>query len=158
MRSDSDLYTFGYRFKPWVGTPIASAEAILEYMGEVIAENNIGPQIRYGHRIDRCSWSSEHNLWTAEATRLADGAAVTFTCKFLWACQGYYDHERPYLPDWKGMDQYQGQLIHAQLWDPATDYAGKRVLVIGSGATAATVIPALAEKAAHMTMLQRSPT
>jgi monooxygenase len=158
VRSDSDLYTFGYRFKPWVGTPIASAEAILEYMGEVIEENGIGPHIRYGHRITGCSWSSEDNLWTVEATRLADGASVTFTCNFLWMCQGYYDHERPYLPDWAGMDKYKGQFIHAQLWDPGIDYTGKRVLVIGSGATAATVIPAFAEKAAHVTMLQRSPT
>jgi len=158
VRSDSDLYTFGYRFKPWVGTPVASADAILDYMGEVIEENGIGPNIRYGHRIDRCSWSSKENLWTVESTRLADGAAVTFTCNFLWMCQGYYDHEKPYIPDWPGMDKYKGQFVHAQLWDPKTDYTGKRVLVIGSGATAATVIPAFAEKAAHVTMLQRSPT
>ena len=158
VRSDSDLYTFGYRFKPWVGTPIASAEEILKYMGEVIEENGIGPHIRYGHRITGCSWSSKDNLWTVQTTRLADKSTVTFTCNFLWMCQGYYDHERPYLPDWPGMDRYKGRLIHAQLWDPKLDYTGKRVLVIGSGATAATVIPAFAEKAAHVTMLQRSPT
>jgi len=158
VRSDSDLYTFGYRFKPWVGTPIASAGAILEYMGEVIEENNIGPHIHYGHRIDRCSWSSKDNLWTVAATRLADGAALTFTCNFLWMCQGYYDHERPYVPEWAGMDQYKGQFVHAQLWDPSLDCTGKRVLVIGSGATAATVVPAIADQAAHVTMLQRSPT
>ena len=108
VRSDSDLYTFGYRFKPWVGTPIASAEEILKYMGEVIEENGIGPHIRYGHRITRCSWSSKDNLWTVEATRLADKATVTFTCNFLWMCQGYYDHEKPYIPDWPGMDKYKG--------------------------------------------------
>jgi monooxygenase len=158
VRSDSDLYTFGYRFKPWVGAPIASAEAILKYMGEVIEENGIGPQIRYGHRIDRCSWSSPDNLWTVAATRLADGERLTFTCNFLWMCQGYYDHDRPYLPDWAGMDRYKGRFVHAQRWDPAIDYTGKRVLVIGSGATAATLVPAVAEKAAHVTMLQRSPT
>ncbi|MGE0621984.1 MAG: flavin-containing monooxygenase [Pseudomonadales bacterium] len=158
VRSDSDLYTFGYRFKPWVGAPIASAEEILKYMGEVIEENGIDEHIRYGHRINRCSWSSDDNLWTVEATRNSDGATVLFTCNFLWMCQGYYDHEHPYLPDWPGMDRYKGQLIHAQLWDPKIDYTGKKVLVIGSGATAATVIPAFAEKAGHVTMLQRSPT
>jgi monooxygenase len=158
VRSDSDLYTFGYRFKAWVGAPIASAEEILKYMGEVIDENGIAPHIRYGHRIDRCAWSSDDNLWTVQATRLADDAKLTFTCNFLWMCQGYYDHEKPYLPDWPGMDQYRGLLVHAQRWDTNIDYTGKRVLVIGSGATAATVIPAMAQKAAHVTMLQRSPT
>ncbi len=158
IRSDSDLYTFGYRFKPWIGAPIASAAEILKYMGEVIEEHGIEQHIRYGHRINRCSWSSADNLWTVEATRLSDGAVFTFTCNFLWMCQGYYDHENPYTPDWPGMDRYQGQFIHAQLWDPEIDYTGKRILVIGSGATAATVVPAFAEKAEHVTMLQRSPT
>ena len=158
VRSDSDLYTFGYRFKPWVGAPIASAEEILKYMGEVIDENGIGEHIRYGHRITSCAWSSTDNLWTVEATRLSDGSTRRFTANFLWMCQGYYDHEKPYTPDWKGVSDYKGLFVHAQLWDPATDYTGKRVLVIGSGATAATVIPAFAEKAAHVTMLQRSPT
>ncbi|WP_374524748.1 flavin-containing monooxygenase [Sphingopyxis sp.] len=158
VRSDSDLYTFGYRFKPWVGAPIASGAEILKYMGEVIDENGIGAHIRYGHRITACRWSSADNRWTVEAVRKADGAAVTFTANFLWMCQGYYDHEKPYIPDWPGLSDYKGQFVHAQLWDPATDYAGKRVLVIGSGATAATVVPAFAEKAAHVTMLQRSPT
>jgi monooxygenase len=158
VRSDSDLYTFGYRFKPWIGPPIATADEILKYMGEVIAENGIGQHIRYGHRITRCAWDSKTNLWTVEAVRKSDGAQATFTCNFLWMCQGYYDHEHPYTPDWPGMDRYQGQLVHAQLWDPKIDYKGKRILVIGSGATAATVIPAFAEEAAHVTMLQRSPT
>ena len=161
VRSDSDLYTFGYRFKPWVGAPIASAEEILKYMGEVIEEGGIGEHIRYGHRIVRCSFSRDTNLWTVEAERLADRAARTFTCRFLWMCQGYYDHQTPYIPpDWaeRGLNEYKGDFVHAQLWDPDYDYTGKRVLVIGSGATAATVVPAFAEKAAHVTMLQRSPT
>jgi cation diffusion facilitator CzcD-associated flavoprotein CzcO len=158
VRSDSDLYTFGYRFKPWVGAPIASADEILKYMGEVIEENGIARHIRYGHRITRCTWSSSDNRWTVEAKRLSNSAAVTFTCNFLWMCQGYYDHEKPYIPPWPGMKKYKGLLVHAQLWDPKTDYTKKRLLVIGSGATAATVIPAFAEKAAHVTMLQRSPT
>ena len=158
VRSDSDLYTFGYRFKPWVGAPIASGAEILKYMGEVIEENEIGVHIHYGHRITACHWSSTTNRWTIEAVRASDGAAVTFTAGFLWMCQGYYDHEEPYIPDWPGLSNYEGQFIHAQLWDPAIDYAGKRILVIGSGATAATIVPAFAEKAAHVTMLQRSPT
>ena len=158
VRSDSDLYTFGYRFKPWVGAPIASADEILKYMNEVIEENDIGQHILYGHRITGCHWSSDENLWTIEVNRQADGAVLCFTCNFLWMCQGYYDHEKPFIPEWPRTDAYEGLFIHAQLWDPAIDYAGKRVLVIGSGATAATGIPALAEKAAHVTMLQRSPT
>lgn len=158
VRSDSDLYTFGYRFKPWIGPPIAAASEILKYMGEVIEENNIGPHIRYGHTITHCSWSSSDNLWTVEAISKADGKTHHFTCTFLWMCQGYYDHNRPYLPDWKGTANFKGQFVHAMQWDPATDVTGKRVIVIGSGATAATVIPAMADDAAHVTMLQRSPT
>lgn len=158
VRSDSDLYTFGYEFKPWVGHPIAAGEEILKYMGEVIEENDLARHIRYGHRITACRWSSAENLWHLDVTRLTDGEQLQFTCGFLWMCQGYYDHENPYIPDWPGMDQYQGQLVHAQQWDPETDYAGKRVLVIGSGATAATVIPEFAKTAKHVTMLQRSPT
>jgi cation diffusion facilitator CzcD-associated flavoprotein CzcO len=158
VRSDSDLYTFGYRFKPWVGTPIASARAILDYMNEVIEENGIAPHIHYGHRIIKCAWDSKTNLWTVEAKRKSDGATVAFTANFLWMCQGYYDHEKPFIPEWPNMDKYKGLFVHAQLWDPKTDYKGKRVLVIGSGATAATVIPEFAKDAAHVTMLQRSPT
>jgi cation diffusion facilitator CzcD-associated flavoprotein CzcO len=158
VRSDSDLYTFGYRFKPWVGTPIASAQAILDYMKEVIEENGIDQHIRYGHRITSCSWDSALNLWTVKAKRSADGAIVTYTANFLWMCQGYYDHETPYIPDWPGRENYKGLFIHAQKWDPKIDYTGKRILVIGSGATAATIIPAFCEKAAHVSMLQRSPT
>jgi cation diffusion facilitator CzcD-associated flavoprotein CzcO len=157
IRSDSDLYTFGYRFKPWVDAPIATSDKILRYMGEVIEENGIAPHIRYGHRITRCSWDSTTGRWTVEANT-KDGAAHTFTCNFLWMCQGYYDHEHPYMPEWPGMERYKGKLIHAQQWDPAIDYADKKVLVIGSGATAATVVPAMAGKAEHVTMLQRSPT
>ncbi|WP_370032571.1 flavin-containing monooxygenase [Qipengyuania mesophila] len=161
VRSDSDLYTFGYRFKPWVGAPIASAEEILKYMGEVIDENGIGEHIRYGHRITSCAYSRDTGLWTVAATRLDDRAELTFTCNFLWMCQGYYDHENPYVPpEWeaKGLGEFKGDFVHAQNWVPDYDFSGKRVLVIGSGATAATVVPAFAEKAAHVTMLQRSPT
>ena len=158
VRSDSDLYTFGYRFKPWVGAPIASGAEILKYMGEVIEENGIAPHIRYGHRITACDWSSAYNRWTVTATRASDGATATFTANFLWMCQGYYDHDTPYVPDWAGMGEYKGRFIHAQLWDPSIDVSGKRVLVIGSGATAATVVPAFCDAGAQVTMLQRSPT
>ena len=127
-------------------------------MGEVIEENDLEKDIRYGHRITKCSWSSADALWTVEAIDKASGEARHFTANFLWMCQGYFDHEKPYWPDWPGTETFKGQLVHAQLWDLATDYAGKRIVVIGSGATAATIVPAVAEGAAHVTMLQRSPT
>ena len=158
IRSDSDLHTFGYRFKPWVGKPIATAEEILKYMGEVIEENQIAPHIRYRHKIHDASWSSADNLWTVHAENLATGEQLTFTCNFLWMCQGYYRHSEGYTPEWKDMDKYEGVLVHPQTWPEGLDYKGKQVLVIGSGATAATVIPAMAPDAAHVTMLQRSPT
>lgn len=158
VRSDSDLYTFGYRFKPWVGAPIASGEEILKYLGEVIDENGLDDHIRYGHRITACEWSTAENLWTVTAVRKSDGAERRFTCNFLWMCQGYYDHEKPYIPDWQGVADYRGLFVHAQLWDPEIDVKGKRVLVIGSGATAATVVPAFCDQGAKVTMLQRSPT
>jgi monooxygenase len=158
IRSDSDLYTFGYRFKPWVDDPIAKADKILRYLDEVIIENGLDAHIRYGHRITRCSWSSADNLWTVEATDKASGDVRTFTCGFLWMCQGYYNHETPYFPKWPGMENYKGLLVHAQKWDPATNTRDKRVIVIGSGASAATIVPALAGDAAHVTMLQRTPT
>ena len=157
-RSDSDLYTFGYRFKPWVGPPIATADEIRKYLRDVVAENDLGTAMHFGRIITRCSWSSTDQRWTVE-TRTRDGSAgPTYRANFLWMCQGYYDHENPYLPAWPGMEDYKGQLVHAQTWDEDIDYSGKRVVVIGSGATAATVIPAMAAKAAHVTMLQRSPT
>lgn len=157
-RSDSDLYTFGYRFKPWVGPPIATADEIRKYLRSVVAENGLDRAIRFGTRIVRCSWSTAEQRWTV-FTQNTDGTpGTTYRTQFLWMCQGYYDHENPYLPAWPGMEQFQGKLIHAQTWDEGLDYAGKQVVVIGSGATAATVIPAMADKAGHVTMLQRSPT
>ncbi|MCO6414984.1 NAD(P)/FAD-dependent oxidoreductase [Siccirubricoccus sp. KC 17139] len=158
IRSDSDLHTFGYRFKPWVGPPIATAEEIRSYMGEVIEENGLTPHIRYQHRIDHASWSSETNLWTIDATRTDTGEAVCFTANFLYMCQGYYRHNRGYMPQWPGMDAFKGQIVHSEEWPEGLDYAGKRVVVIGSGASAATMVPAMAGRAAHVTMLQRTPT
>ena len=158
IRSDSDLHTFGYRFKPWTSAPIATAAEILAYMGEVIEENDLARHIRYRHQIGTASWSSADNLWTIEATRADTGEAVRFTANFLWMCQGYYRHSVGYTPEWDGMASFKGRIVHPQTWPDDLDYAGKRVVVIGSGATAATLIPAIANDCAHVTMLQRSPT
>jgi len=158
IRSDSDLYTFGYRFKPWIGAPIASSAEILSYMGEVIVENNLAPHIRYHHKITRAEWSSQDNRWTLDGTRTDTGEPVRFVTPFLWMCQGYYRHSQGYMPEWPGMETFGGPIIHPQTWPEDLDYAGKNVLVIGSGATAATLVPAIADKCAHVTMLQRSPT
>lgn len=158
IRSDSDLHTFGYSFKPWIGPPIATAEEILSYMGEVIEENDLAPYIRYGHRILNADWSYDDSLWTVTARRADTGETVRLTCNFLWMCQGYYRHNEGYTPEWEGMDDFSGVIAHPENWPEDLDYAGKRVIVIGSGATAATVVPAMAETAAHVTMLQRSPT
>ena len=158
VRSDSDLYTFGYRFKPWVGAPIASGEEIMKYLGEVIEENHLDRHIRYQHELISASWSSTDRRWTLEVRRLDTDEVCTFTASFLWMCQGYYDHKRPYTPEWDGMADFAGDIVHPQTWPDDIDYKGKRVVVIGSGATAATLIPAMADDAAHVTMLQRSPT
>jgi cation diffusion facilitator CzcD-associated flavoprotein CzcO len=158
IRSDSDLYTFGYRFKPWVGPPIATAEEILAYMGEVIEDNDLARHIRYKHRILRASWSSEGNLWTIEAEKTDSGEPVIITADFLWMCQGYYRHSEGYMPEWKGMKDFKGRIVHPQIWPDDLDLADKKVVVIGSGATAATLIPNIADTCAHVTMLQRSPT
>ncbi|HEY8615950.1 NAD(P)/FAD-dependent oxidoreductase [Phenylobacterium sp.] len=158
IRSDSDLYTFGYRFKPWVGPPIATAEEILRYMGEVIEENDLAPRIRYRHRITNAAWSSDEGLWTVDVLREDTGEQRRFTTNFLWMCQGYYNHQEGYTPEWPGMADFKGRIIHPQTWPADAQIAGKKVVVIGSGATAATLIPNIADDCAHVTMLQRSPT
>ncbi len=158
IRSDSDLYTFGYRFKPWTSAPIATAQAILDYMGEVIDENDLARHIRYHHSISTAVWSSDDKQWTIQATNTETGDPVTITANFLWMCQGYYRHSEGYTPEWPGMDTYEGEIVHPQTWPADLDYTDKRVVVIGSGATAATLIPAMAPKVSHITMLQRSPT
>ncbi|MBI1330072.1 MAG: NAD(P)-binding protein [Alphaproteobacteria bacterium] len=158
IRSDSDLYTFGYRFKPWVGAPIASAEEILKYMGEVIEENDLAPHIRYRHQIESANWSSKENLWTITAKRTDTGETFRFTANFLWMCQGYYQHAKGYTPEWKGMNEFKGTIVHPQTWPEDLDLKDKNVIVIGSGATAATLVPAIAGDCKHVTLLQRSPT
>jgi len=158
IRSDSDLYTFGYRFKPWVGPPIATAQEILSYMGEVIDDNDLAPHIRYNHHIESAQWSSRDNLWTISATRKDTGERLVFTANFLWMCQGYYRHSEGYSPHWPGMDRYRGRVVHPQNWPDDLDYKDKTVVIIGSGATAATLAPAMAPDCKHLTVLQRSPT
>jgi monooxygenase len=158
VRSDSDLFTFGYRFKPWKGAPLAGAAEILTYLGEVIEENGLDAHIRYRHRITSASWSSDRRRWTVEVTRGDTGEELRFTTDFLWMCQGYYRHAEGHTPDWPGTERFGGRIVHPQSWPDDLDLAGRKVVVIGSGATAATLIPAIAADAAHVTMLQRSPT
>ncbi len=158
VRSDSDLYTFGYRFKPWTSAPIASGAEILRYLGEVVDENELGRHIRYRHTISSASWSSETQRWSLEVIQNTTGERRRFSARFLWMCQGYYRHTQGYTPEWPRMNDFKGRIIHPQTWPEDLDYDGKKVVVIGSGATAATLIPAIAERSAHVTMLQRSPT
>ncbi len=158
VRSDSDLYTYGYRFKPWRGPAIASGPAILSYLDEVIAEDGLAARIRYQHTVTSASWSTADRRWTVEVTRTDTGERLRFTASFVWMCSGYYNHDKPHRPAWPGLDRYQGLLVHPQRWPEDLDVSGKRVIVIGSGATAATLIPAIAQDAEHVTMLQRSPT
>ncbi|HST54161.1 MAG TPA: NAD(P)/FAD-dependent oxidoreductase [Pyrinomonadaceae bacterium] len=157
VRSDSDMYTLGYGFRPWRDAKaIADGPAILNYIRETAAEYGVDQKIRYGHRVRRASWSSADALWTVEAE--TETCIVQFTCNFLYLCTGYYDYESGYTPEWPGVERFGGRIVHPQKWPEDLDYAGKRVVVIGSGATAVTLVPALAGRAAHVTMLQRSPT
>lgn len=158
VRSDSDLFTFGYRFKPWTGTPVADGDRILDYLNEVIDENGLREKIELNTRVMSLSWSSSEAMWTARIRKGETGEALLYKARFLWMCQGYYDPSAGYTPDWPGFDQYEGDVIHPQTWPEDYDYSGKDILVIGSGATAATIIPNMADKAGHITMLQRSPT
>ena len=132
IRSDSDLYTFGYRFKPWSGAPIATAGKILEYMGEVIDENGLARHIRYCHRILSASWSSGDKCWTIEAERTDTTERARFTANFLWMCQGYYRHAEGYTPQWPGMEDFRGRIVHPQTWPEDLDVAGRRVVVVGA--------------------------
>jgi monooxygenase len=158
VRSDSDLFTYGYQFKPWRGPSIAAGGEILDYLDEVIDENDLKRYIRYHHQVTAASWSSDERRWTVEVTRADNGERLRFTTDFLWMCPGYYNHTKPYQPRWEGMDRFQGLVVHPQQWPEDLDLSGKRVIVIGSGSTASTLIPALAKTAAHVTMLQRSPS
>ena len=159
VRSDSDMFTLGYRFRPWSDTKsIADGPAILKYIRETAEEFGIDKEIRYEHRVVEANWSIGEALWTVEVEVGKDKAKVYYTCNFLYLCTGYYDYEKGYTPDFAGMGDFKGKTVHPQKWTDDIDYADKKVVVIGSGATAVTLVPALAEKAAHVTMLQRSPT
>jgi monooxygenase len=158
VRSDSDMYTLGYRFRPWrEAKAIADGSAILKYLRETARESGIDRKIRYGHQVTRALWSSADALWTVEAMG-PEGEPVHFVCNFLYMCSGYYDYSGGYMPGWPNMDSFRGRVVHPQKWPEDLDYNGKRVVVIGSGATAVTLVPALAKTASHVTMLQRSPT
>jgi monooxygenase len=162
IRSDSDMFTLGYSFKPWTDPKaIADGPSILNYVRATAVDNGIDKKIRFRHTVKRAAWSTGDARWTVEAERTSDeGAteAVRFTCNFLFACSGYYRYEDGYTPEFSGRDSFKGQIVHPQKWPPTLDYAGKRVVVIGSGATAVTLVPEMAKLAAHVTMLQRSPT
>jgi monooxygenase len=159
IRSDSDMHTLGYRFRPWTAAKsIADGESILDYVRDTAREAGIDRKIRFGHRVIGAEWSSEEARWTVTAERASDGATVTIVCKFMLACSGYYRYDEGYTPEFAGLESFGGTVIHPQHWPEDADCAGKRVVVIGSGATAMTLVPALAEDAAQVTMLQRSPT
>jgi monooxygenase len=158
IRSDSDMHTLGYRFRPWTAAKsIADGESILEYVRETAREAGIDKKVRFGHRVIKASWSSEEARWTVTAER-ADGAEVTISCAFLMMCSGYYRYDQGYTPEFEGIEDFKGRVIHPQHWPEEPEYEGKKVVVIGSGATAVTLVPAMAKDAEHVTMLQRSPT
>ena len=157
VRSDSDMHTLGYRFRPWTAAKaIADGPSILRYIRDTAREAGIDRHVRYGHRVVRASWSTVDSRWTVDA--LHDNKPVTFTARFLYACVGYYRYDTGHAPDFPGVERFRGTVVHPQRWPDDLDHTGRRVVVIGSGATAVTLVPALADRAAHVTMLQRSPT
>jgi cation diffusion facilitator CzcD-associated flavoprotein CzcO len=158
IRSDSDMHTMGYAFKPWKHPKaISEGSAIIDYIEETAAENDVDRHIRYRRKIISASWSSAESLWTLEVEQ-GDGHRIKLACSFIFSCAGYYNHDEGYLPEWPGYHDYKGTLVHPQFWPENLDYAGKRIVIIGSGATAVTLAPALAGTAAEVTQLQRSPT
>jgi monooxygenase len=158
IRSDSDMFTLGYSFKPWTGEKsIADGASILRYIEETASEHGVGERIRFGHRVLAAEWSSAEARWTVRAER-AGGETVELTCNWLYGCTGYYRYDEGFSPRFEGRERFGGEIVHPQHWPEDLDYDGKRVVVIGSGATAITLVPAMAERAAQVTMLQRSPT
>jgi monooxygenase len=159
IRSDSDMYTLGYSFRPWLeAKSIADGPSILNYVRQTASDHGIDERIRFQHRAVSAEWSSAEARWTVEAQRGETGETVRLSCGFLLVCTGYYRYDEGYTPDFHGTESFAGEIVHPQQWSEEIDYAGKRVVVIGSGATAVTLVPALAESAAHVTMLQRSPS
>ena len=159
IRSDSDMYTLGYSFRPWKDAKaIADGPSILSYIREVASDHGIDARIRYGHRVVAASWSTPQARWTVEVEQGPEKRKTTISCGFLWMCSGYYDYAAGYTPEFPGIERFRGRIVHPQQWTGDIDYKGKKVVVIGSGATAVTLVPAMAPEAAHVTMLQRSPT
>ena len=159
IRSDSDMHTLGYNFKPWVeAKAIADGPSIRRYVQETATENGISEHIRFRHLVKAASWSSEDARWTLDVDRVDEGDRIQLTCNFLSLCGGYYSYEKGYTPEFEGMERFEGPIVHPQHWPEDLDHAGKRVVVIGSGATAITLVPAMADSGAQVTMLQRSPT
>ncbi|MGC2795499.1 MAG: NAD(P)/FAD-dependent oxidoreductase, partial [Mycobacterium sp.] len=158
IRSDSDMFTLGFRFKPWESsTSIADGSSIKAYIKETATENGIDKHIRYRHKVLAAEWSDAENRWTLTVDN--DGQQQELTCSFLFACSGYYNYDEGYLPKFEGHDDFEGTTIHPQHWPEDLDYIGKKIVVIGSGATAITLIPSLVKSGAgHVTMLQRSPS
>lgn len=159
VRSDSDMYTLGYSFRPWTGSQaLADGASILDYVRQTARERELAGRIRFQHKVIRADWSSTDARWTVEAQRGDTGETVRLTCSFLFTCSGYYRYDEGYTPDFAGTDRFTGQIVHPQHWPDDLDYAGKRVVIIGSGATAVTLVPSMAETAAQVTMVQRSPS
>ena len=159
IRSDSDMYTLGYSFRPWKDAKaIADGPAILSYIREVASDHGIDARIRYGHRVVAASWSTPDARWTVEIEQGPEKRKTRITCGFLWMCSGYYDYAAGYTPEFPGIERFKGRIVHPQTWPKDIDLKGKQVIVIGSGATAATLVPNIADDCAHVTMLQRSPT
>ena len=159
VRSDSDMHTLGYRFKPWTADKsIADGPAILDYLRETIAENNLGDKIRYNQHVTKAEWSTEKKSWTLSVLDKVSNTVNTFSCDFLFMCSGYYSYKQGFTPEFSGIDQFKGKVVHPQFWPKDLDYRNKRVVVVGSGATAMTIVPAMAKYVAKITMLQRSPT
>jgi monooxygenase len=159
IRSDSDMFTLCYPFRPWSGAQaIVDGSSILDYVRQTAREHGIDRKIRFHHRVVAAEWSSDDARWTVEVERADTGETIHVTCGFLFSCTGYYRYDEAYTPEFQGIERFGGEIVHPQFWTEEIDYAGKRVVVIGSGATAVTLIPALAQRAAHVTMLQRSPS
>jgi len=159
VRSDSDMFTLCYPFRPWSGSrAIVDGSSILDYLRQTAREHGIEQKIRFHHRVVGAEWSSGDARWTVEVERGATGETVHLTCGFLFTCTGYYRYDEGHTPDLEGVERFGGEIVHPQFWPEDIDYGGKRVVVIGSGATAVTLIPALARRAGHVTMLQRSPS
>lgn len=159
IRSDSDMHTLGFSFRPWPNPQaIADGPSILRYLHDTVEATGLADKVRYNHRVDTVRWSSDEARWTVVSRHPGTGEEQVHTCKLLWFCTGYYRYDRGYMPDYPGAERFEGELVHPQFWTDDIDYAGKQVVVIGSGATAVTLVPSMAERAGHVTMLQRSPS